>query len=89
MFASGRTHILRHGGVGSRHVPQPLPRAFRAQQQAEDERKLERILAQTAKLEPSDAAGATSGGDESAPQGAARGAADVRGRKWGEKPCLP
>ena len=46
-------------------VPQSLPRAFRAKQQAEDERKLEKILAQTAKLEPSDATGATSGGDES------------------------
>ena len=46
-------------------MPQSLPRAFRAKQQAEDERKLEKILAQTAKLEPSDATGATSGGDES------------------------
>ena len=45
-------------------MPQPLPRAFRSQQQAEDERKLEKILSQTAKLEASSTAGATAAGDK-------------------------
>jgi hypothetical protein len=40
-----------------------LPRAYRRHLQAEDERKLERILAEVVDEEPSSAAGATSGGD--------------------------
>ena len=44
-------------------MPQPLPRAFRARQQAEDAAKLEKILKQTAEPEPSSTAGATAAGD--------------------------
>jgi hypothetical protein len=44
-------------------VPQPLPRAYRRQLQAEDQAKLERILAEVVDEEPSSAAGATAAGD--------------------------
>ena len=67
-------------------MSQPLPRSYRSQQQAEDERKLEKILAQTAKLEPSDAAGATSGGDERRLRGLPAIGRGVRGAISGTVP---
>jgi hypothetical protein len=44
-------------------VPLPLPRAYRRQLEAEDEAKIERIVAETAEHEPVSAAGATAAGD--------------------------
>jgi hypothetical protein len=46
-------------------VPLPLPRSYRHQEQARDEAKLARILAEVGDEQPSSSAGATSGGDES------------------------
>jgi hypothetical protein len=45
-------------------VPQPLPRAYRRQLQAEDLQKVARIVAEIDEAAIQSAAGATSGGDE-------------------------
>lgn len=45
-------------------MPQPLPRAFRLQQEALDLAKVEKIVSQVEKLEASSSEGATAAGDE-------------------------
>ena len=46
-------------------MPFPLPRAYRRQLQSEDERKIDRIVAEVGEAElPSTSKGATTGGDE-------------------------
>ncbi len=46
-------------------VPQPLPRAYRRQLQAEDAAKVDRIVREAGEdVAPSSSAGATAGGDE-------------------------
>lgn len=71
-----------------RAVPQPLPRAFRRQLQAQDEAKLERILVEIGEESPLSAAGATAAGDEQRLRGIpaiGRGAAGaIRGTRPGE-----
>jgi hypothetical protein len=45
-------------------VPQPLPRAFRLQQAAEDMEKVDRIVREAEGADPGGVAGVTAGGDE-------------------------
>ena len=45
-------------------MPQPLPRAYRRQLEAQDERKIDRILVEVGETQqPASAAGATAAGD--------------------------
>ena len=66
-------HIKQHAqfylvgpdnGSYARVVPQPLPRAYRRQLQAEDAANVERIVAEVGEQDVSGVAGVTSGGDE-------------------------
>ena len=62
-------HIVRFAldevrlAVYARHVPQPLPRAYRRQLQAQDEAKVARIVKEVGDEPPSSSAGATAAGD--------------------------
>ena len=45
-------------------MPQPLPRAYRRQEQTGDTEKVDRILREVGDEQPASAAGATAAGDE-------------------------